>query len=250
MGIFKSIRDNLRHQLNSVADGIEHRNVAAVYEAAIDNAVRHTKEFQERLAGLVVMRDRAKDELTAHEAELKQVIAGIQGAVAEDDDDTALVLIARKDELTATVEDKARLLDDLTARVEESTQNLKELRAGVPALQREREQAVAQKALAEAQIDVQEATSGLSDEAHIRGLNSVREKIERLEAQANPGYLDSEGNSVRGRARAMGRKAKEDSARAQLEALKRQMRGEAAAPPADEAPADEAPADDGIERKL
>jgi len=246
MGIFKAIRDNLKHQLNSVADGVEQRNVAAVYEAAIDNAAKHTKDFQERLAGLVVLRDRAKDELSTHETDLKQVIAGIQGAVAEDDDDTALVLIARKDELTASVEETTRLVTDLSTQIEESKQNLKELREGVPALRREKEQAVANKALAEAQIDVQEAVSGLSDQAHIKGLASVRENIGRLERQANPGYIDGEGNSVRGRAEAMGRKAKEASARAQLEAMKRQLRGEPEAPEA----TDEPTTDEGTERKL
>jgi len=238
MGIFSAIRNNLRHQLNSVVEGVEQRNVAAVYEAAIARAVEHTNEYKDRLAGLVVLRDRSAEELAAHEVELRQVMAGIQGAVAEDDDDTALVLLARKDDLTRAIEEKTRLVTQLTDQVEEAKTNLAELRAGVPALRAEMEQAVAQKALAEAQIDVQEAVSGLSDAAHNKGLASVRENIERLEAQANPGYLDSEGNSVRGRAEAMGRQAKEASARAQLEALKRQRRGETEEEPGGEAPDD------------
>ncbi len=137
-----------------------------------------------------------------------------------------MVLLTRKEELAAVLEDKARLLTTLTEQVEDAKRNLAELRAGVPALQREKEEALANHALAEARIDIQDTLSGLSDQAHIRGLNSVRESIDRLEAQANPGYLDSEGNSVRGRAEAMGRKAKEDAARAQLEALKRAHFGE------------------------
>jgi phage shock protein A len=233
MGIFKSIRDNLRHQLNQVVEGVEQRNVAAVYEAAIDHAVRQTAEYRSRLAGLVVMRDKTRDELTAREADLKQVLAGVQGAVTEGDDDTALVLISRKEELTAELEDKARLLTQLTDQVEEAKRNLAELRAGVPELQREKEQAVANKVLAEARIDIDESMTGLSDQAHIKGLDSVRESIGRLERQANPGYIDGEGHSVRGRAEAMGRKAKEASARAQLEALKRELRGETE-PPTDD----------------
>ncbi len=226
MGIFATIRNNVRHKLHSVVEGVEQRNVAAVYEAAIESAIQHTSDYKDRLAGLVVMRDRTADELAVHEADLKQVMAGVEGAVAEGDDDTAVVLLTRKEELAAVLEDKARLLTTLTEQVEDAKRNLAELRAGVPALQREKEEALANHALAEARIDIQDTLSGLSDQAHIRGLNSVRESIDRLEAQANPGYLDSEGNSVRGRAEAMGRKAKEDAARAQLEALKRAHFGE------------------------
>lgn len=245
MGIFRAIRDDLRQRLNRVVDGVEQRNVAAVYEAAIENAVKHTAEFQERLAGLVVQRDRASEELATHETELRRVAAGVEGAVAEDDDDTALVLLARKDELLSAIDATSRRVTELTERVEEAKQNLAELRAGVPALRREKEQAVANHALAEARIEIQEATTGLSDQAHHRGLDSVRESIGRLERAANPGYLDSEGESVRGRAEAMGRKAKEDAARAQLEAMKRQLRGE---PEPTEAP-DDAPDPDGPDER-
>jgi len=227
MGIFQRIRDNLRQQLNQVVDGVEQRNVAAVYESAIENAIQHLAEHKSRIAGLVVMRDRTTDEVTALETELKQVVAGVQGSVAEGDDDTALVLLARKEELTTELSDKARLLTDLADQVEGATAGQKELREGVQALKREKETAVANHALAEAQIDIDEATTGLSDQAHIRGLDSVRESIGRLERQANPGYIDSEGKSVRGRAEAMGRKAAEASAREQLEALKEAMRADA-----------------------
>jgi len=225
MGIFRSIRNDLRQRLTAVVEGVEQRNVAAVYESAIAAAEAKAAEFRERLAGLVVMRDRASEELQALQAEQQRVVHSVQEAVRDGDDDTALVLIARRDDLTREVEAKAQLLDELTARVEEAKGELAELRAGVPKLRREKEEKVAQQALAATQIEVQEATSGLSDQAHVRGLASVREDIGRLERQADPGYLDAEGNSVRGRAEAMGRRAAEQSARAQLEAMKRQRAG-------------------------
>ncbi len=58
MGIFATIRNNVRHKLHSVVEGVEQRNVAAVYEAAIESAIQHTSDYKDRLAGLVVMRDR------------------------------------------------------------------------------------------------------------------------------------------------------------------------------------------------
>ncbi len=226
MGIFQRIRDNLSQQLNQVVDGVERRNVAAVYESAIDHAIQQLAEHKGRIASLVVMRDRTTEEVAALETELEQVVAGVQGAVAQDDDDTALVLLTRKEELTTERSDKARLLADLTDQLEGATAGQKELKEGVQALTREKERAVANHALAEARIDVDEALTGLSDQAHIRGLHSVRESIGRLERQANPGRVDGEGKRVRGRAEAMGRKAAEASARDQLEALKRAMRGD------------------------
>ena len=79
---------------------------------------------------------------------------------------------------------------------------------------------LAQRAVADAAIDIYDATTGLSDNATHQGLASVREQVGRLERAAGDGYLDADGNSVRGRAEALGRRAAEASAREQLEALK------------------------------
>ena len=87
-------------------------------------------------------------------------------------------------------------------------------------LEHERLTAPARQAVAQSRVDVADEESRLGTSGTARGLAAVRDTIEAKTRQANPGLLDENGIPIRGRQARYARQAAEDSARAQLAALK------------------------------
>ena len=250
MGVFDRLNNVAKGKASKAVGDLERANPAAVYEAAIDNAVARIAEHKNAVAGLAAERNKVAEAIEELEREQAQIQVALAEAVREEEDETAVVLLARRDELEATVADKRRIHAEVAAQVEETKHGLEKLRTDVQDLKRERESALAKLAVAQAAIDIDEATSGLSDSAQARGLESVRSSINVLEQQAHEGYLDEEGNSVRGRAAALGKKAREADARAELERLKRQMNGEPEPSEPSDDPADPDPPEEAPKRDL
>lgn len=229
MSLFDRLGNLVKGKANAAAErvvgGLEQDHVDAVYEAAVDDGKARLAEHRSTAAALVVQRDRRAEELQAAERELAQVAVALKGAVDEGDDDTAVALLAHREELVGRVEALTAELLAVSTQVEQAKEAIRAHEAGVVALGREKTTAVAQKAAAEAAIVIADAISGVSDHPTARALDSVRESVGALERRAHPGWLDEDGESVRGRAEALGKKAKEQDARDQLEALKKQRKG-------------------------
>lgn len=214
------IGDGVRRRLDRAARDLETRNPEAVFEAALQRGQEQLAELKRRAAGLVQQRNTLSERSEAAERDLARLAQALHGALEEGDDDTALVLTARRTELVAEQEARAAEHAEAAGAVEEAKRNLVDVRASLEALKRERDTALAQLAAAEAAIEIDETHSGVSDRPQARALDSVRTAIGGLERRAHAGWLDEDGESVRGRAAALGRKAAEQSAREQLEALK------------------------------
>ena len=220
MSAFDRIRNVAKGKASRIAGDLERRNPDAVYEAAIDGRIASLAEHKEIAATLVTQRNQIAAQLDGLNRELEKLMAALQGALQEGDDDTALVLEHRRQEVLAAVEAKTAELAVVTEQVEATKAALHQLREHTEALKREQVTAKAQLAAAEAAIEINDTLSGLSDSPTARALGSVRDSVEALKRRAHPGFLDEEGNSVQGRAEAMGRKAAENRARAELERLK------------------------------
>ncbi len=225
VGLFDRIRNGVKGAAENAVRGVEERNPEAVYDSAIDGRVEAADELRQRVAGLVVQRDREAERIVALEREDASLADALRAALDESDDDTALVLQVRRgevaDELLAC---RGRLLEWST-QVDEGKAGLAAAKDGVGALRREKDVMLAQRASAEAALHVQETLSGLGTDPQSRALSSVREAVEVLESRAHEGWRDTDGESVRGRAEALGKKAAEASARDQLAALKKQRKG-------------------------
>ncbi|HHO53133.1 MAG TPA: hypothetical protein ENK18_20220 [Deltaproteobacteria bacterium] len=215
MGMFGRIRDGVRGAAERLVRGLEGSNPGAVFEAAIQARSEQLRGLRQRAAGIVVQRDAAVAEHERHEADREAVRRALRAAVAEGDDDTALVLQVRSEELAALVEDRGALAAELERQSELIQAQLVELKQEIASLKREREQAVAELAIAEARIDMQEATSGLSEDPSERSLQTVRSSIGALESLVEGGAGPHSAHSAR--------LVRGQSARAQLAALKRQL---------------------------
>jgi phage shock protein A len=215
MGVFDRIA-------NVWVSDIESRNPEAVYEAAIDERVRKHRELKKAVSGIVYLRNKLSTELESKERELKEVMAQLPVAIDDGEDEVALVLIQKKDELTTSIETLSAELKKVSEQAEEAKSGLLAFQVEIEKLKREKEQMLAKKANAEARIRIQETLDGLSTDADVKALENVREHISKLQAEADIG-TEIKGDSLDTKLKKIKEKAANSSAKSQLDEMKRQV---------------------------
>ena len=156
MGFFDRLANVWKGFLSLWISEVETKNPEAVYEAAIEERVRKHKELKKAVSGIVYLRNKLAAELEAKEKELAEVQVQIPIAVEEGEDEVALVLIQRKDELSARIAELQVELEKVAAQTEEAKSGLIAFQEEIKKLQREKEEMLAKKANAEARITIQE----------------------------------------------------------------------------------------------
>jgi phage shock protein A len=228
MGFFDRLANVWRGFLNLWVSDIEARNPEAVYEAAIDERVKKHRELKKAVSGIVYLRNKLSTELEAKENELKDVMQQLPIAIDSGEDEVALVLIQKKDELTSAIEALSAELKKVSDQAEDAKSGLLQFQAEIEKLKREKEKMLAAKANAEARIDIQETLDGLSTDADVKALDNVREHINKLQAEADIGS-EIQGDSLDAKLAKIKEKASNANARTQLAEMKRQMEARKAA---------------------
>jgi phage shock protein A len=222
MGFFDRLANIWRGFLSLWVSDIESRNPEAVYESAIDERVRKHRDLKKAVSGIVYLRNKLSTELETRERELKEVMGQLPVAIDDGEDEVALLLIQKKDELTGRIELLSAELGKVSDQAEEAKAGLLAFQGEIEKLKREKEQMLAKKANAEARIRIQETLDGLSTEADVKALENVREHISKLHAEADIGS-EIQGDSLDAKLKKIKEKAANSSARNQLEEMKRQM---------------------------
>jgi phage shock protein A len=207
----------------------EQSNPGAVYEAAIQERIEQYARLRQAAAGVLYMRNKLSKELDVKTIELRRVGAQLDLAIDRDDDDVALALINRRDWLTAEVERVTAELADLTSEAEDAKKNLIGFQTEIERLREEKVRMLARLANAKARLRLQETLAGLSPDADIRALESVREHVQRIveEARLNRDVRNGDLERRLGKIRA---DEAEVAARQQLDELKRSRRVNIAIP--------------------
>jgi phage shock protein A len=205
----------------------ETQNPRAVYEQAIDERTRQYRQLKEAVAGILYMRNKLEAEITERRAEIARTHDDIRRAVRRGQDDISLTLIAQKQNLMEELERAERELEGVRSEAEEAKANLVRFREEIRGLMREKSRMLATLANAQARRRIQEALDGLSVDADMRALESVREHVARLSTE---GSLERElgDPSLRTRLRAIRDEAREEAARRELAELKQQFLPEGA----------------------
>ncbi len=220
MGFFDRLANLWRGFTSLFLSNVESKNPEAVYEAAIEERKRRYEEMKRTVAGIVYLRNKLQDELEEKEKALADIQAQIPVAVDEGQDDVALVLIQRKDELVARITELKGELAKLVDQVDDAKAGLIAFREEIEKLRREKEEMLARKATAEARLEIQRSLDGLSTDADIQALENVRTHIKKLQAEADVG-AELEGASLEGKLEEIRKKVATASAQAQLEELKK-----------------------------
>ena len=222
MGFFDRLSNIWKGFLSLWVSNIETRNPEAVYESAIDERVKKHKELKKAVSGIVYLRNKLSKELEEKETQLREVMQQLPVALEENEDEVALVLIAKKDELTGEIEALSVELSKVSDQAEEAKRGLITFQGEIEKLKREKEKMIAKKANAEARISIQESLDGLSTDADIKQLDNVRQHIDKLQAEADIGS-EIQGDSLDAKLAKIKEKAANASAKSQLEQMKKQM---------------------------
>jgi phage shock protein A len=227
-GFFERIANIWKGFISLWVADIESRNPEAVYESAINERVKKHLELKKAVSGIVYLRNKISTELETKEKELRDVMTQLPIAVEDGEDEVALVLIQKKDELTKAIEGLSGELTKISGQADEAKSGLVQFQGEIEKLKREKEEMLAKKSNAEARIRIQDALSGLSTDADIKALENVREHIQKMQAEADIGS-EIQGDSLDSKLKKIKEKAANSTAKNQLEEMKRQMAARKAA---------------------
>jgi len=223
-GVFSRLCGLLRGGASNWMREREEQNPRAVYEHAISERVRRYRELKQAVAGILFMRNKLEAELGERRTELARTHDDIRRAVTQGDDEVGLALIQHKQVLLGETERAEREWSGLVREAEEAKGNLLRFREEIRVLERERGRTLATLANARARRRLREAFDGLSVDADMQALESVRAHVAQLssenELDRELGVSDDTGRRIR----ALRADAVQEGARRELDALKQELR--------------------------
>jgi phage shock protein A len=224
-GLLARFANMLRASFGAFVRHGERQNPAAVYENAIDERARQYRALKEAVAGILYMRNKLEAEIHERRVEIARLHDDVKHAIRRGQDELSVALIEQKQLLLDELERAERELEGVRREAEEAKNNLVRFREEIRGLMREKGRMLATLANAQARRRLSEALDGLSVDADMRALESVREHIAKL---ATESALDREigggDDSTRMRLRAIRDEARHEAARRELEELKQSLR--------------------------
>jgi len=228
MGFFSRVTNVWKGFLALFVSDLENNNAEAVYESAIEERIKRHRELKKAVSGIVYLRNKLQGELEEKQKLLAEIIQQLPVAIEEGEDEAALVLIQKKDELSTQISEIQTELEKVSEQAEEAKSGLVSFQGEIEKLKREKHEMLAKKANAEARIQIQETLDGLSTEADIRALDNVREGINKLQAEADVGSELAE-DDLDAKLEEIKAKTSTASAKKQLDEMKKQMAAQKAA---------------------
>jgi len=228
MGLISRLGNLWRGFLSLWISDIEKEHPEIAYENAINSMVEKYTRLRTATAAIVRRREDIDTRQKADTEQLAQVEAQLNVAVETNQDDLAVVLIQKKNELIKELADLRIELDTAQKDADSAKASLLTVQAEIKKLKAERDTMLAKLQSAQARIKIQGQLDGLSVDADVKALDTVREHIKTTIAEANLGREMSE-SSLDSRLSALQTQAGDVQARQQLAEMKAKRAAQAAA---------------------
>jgi phage shock protein A len=170
-------------------------------------------------AGIIRRREDLDERYKRATTELAQTEAELDTAVSTNQDDLAVILIQKKNQLSVDVAELKTEMETARSDADSAKGSLLGVQSEIRKLQSERDSMLAKMQSAQARIKVQEQLDGLSVDAEVKALDNVRQHIKTTIAEANLGKELSE-SSLDSRLAALRNQTGEVQAKQQLAELK------------------------------
>jgi phage shock protein A len=219
IGFFARLANLWRGFLSIWISDQEKAHPEIAYENAINAMVEKYSALKQATAGLIRRREELALRFQTQSKELAQVTADLDTAVATNQDDLALVLIQKKQQLEQDVATIKGDLDLSTQEADSAKSSILQVQGEIKKLKAEKDQMMARLRSAEAKLRIQNQLEGLSVEADVKALENVREHVQNVVAEAN---LNKEiaGSDLDARLQQLRSQTGEVTARSELERLK------------------------------
>lgn len=187
MGVFSRLGNLWKGFLSLWISDIEKDHPEIAYENAINSMVGKYAKLKSATAAIIRRRDELADRFKSATAELAQTEAELNTAVETNQDDLAVVLIQKKNQLNADLADLKTDMESARTDADSAKSSLLSVQSEIRKLKAERDAMLAKMQSAQARLKIQEQLDGLSVDDEVRALDNVRTHIKNTIAEANLG---------------------------------------------------------------
>jgi phage shock protein A len=226
--MFKRLANLWKGFLSLWISDIEKEHPEIAYENAINSMVEKYSKLKTATASIIRRREDMDERYKRATAELAQTEAELDTAVSTNQDDLAVILIQKKNQLTTEVTELKAEMEQARGDADAAKGSLLGVQSEIRKLQGERDSMLAKMQSAQARIKVQEQLDGLSVDAEVKALDNVRQHIKTTIAEANLGKELSE-SSLDSRLAALRNQTGDVQAKQQLAELKAKKAAQQAA---------------------
>lgn len=228
MGFFSRLGNLWRGFLSLWISDVEKAHPEIAYENAINSMVEKYTKLKTATANIIRRREELDTRFSQTNRDLQETEAQLAAAMDTNQDDLAVVLIQKKNELAKELADLRADLDLAQKDADSAKSSLLTVQAEIKKLKAERDSMLAKLQSAQARIKIQEQLDGLSVDDEVKALDNVRSHIKTTIAEANLGRELSE-SSLDSRLAALKNQAGDVQARAQLAEMKAKRAAQQAA---------------------
>jgi phage shock protein A len=218
-GFFGRLSNLWRGFVSLWISDVEKANPEIAYENAITSMIEKYSGLKRATAAIIRRREELEQRHGTQAKELAQVSLDLNVAVETNQDDLALVLIQKKNQLQAEVAELETDMKTASKDADSAKASLMQVQTEIKKLKAEKDAMMAKLQSAQARIRIQQQLEGLSVDNEVKALDNVREHIKNTIAQAN---LEKElgESSLDQRLSALRAQSGEVTARQQLDQLK------------------------------
>lgn len=219
VGFFTRLKNLWKGFVSIWISDIEKEHPEIAYENAINSMIEKYSKLKQATAAIIKQREDIDERLKSTARDLAQTEAELNVAVETNQDDLAVILIQKKNQLETEVAEMRGDLGTASKDADSAKTSLLQVQAEIKKLKAERDVMLARMQSAQARLRIQGQLDGLSVDAEVRALDNVREHIKTTVAAANLGKELSE-SSLDGRLAALRGQAGEVQAKQQLAEIK------------------------------
>jgi phage shock protein A len=185
MGLFSRLGNLWRGFLSIWISDIEKEHPEIAYENAINSMIEKYAKLKSATAAIIRRREDLDDRFKRASAEMAQTEAELNTAVETNQDDLAVVLIQKKNQLAAEVSELKTDMETARSDADSAKTSLLSVQSEIKKLKAERDSMLAKMQSAQARLKIQGMLDGLSVDDEVRALDNVRTHIKNTIAEAN-----------------------------------------------------------------
>jgi phage shock protein A len=220
MGLFSRLKDLLEANLADLLDKAE--DPEKMLNLYIERAGEELKEFNVQVNRAVADELALRQKIEASEKEIESWASQARVAIQQGRDDLARVALERRQTAQASLENYRAQLAEQQKAVAELRENYRLLEEKLHKAKAEREQLIIRKRRAEALKEASEAVQQVSGASALSDFDRMREKVERLEAEARASSLSASG-SLEDEFEQLKKAAQQKSVEEELARLKKEL---------------------------
>lgn len=185
MGLVSRLANLWKGFLSIWISDIEKEHPEIAYENAINSMVGKYAKLKSATAAIIRRREDLDERYNKATAELAQTEAELNTAVETNQDDLAVMLIQKKNQLSAEVSELKTDMEAARSDADSAKTSLMSVQGEIKKLKAERDTMLAKMQSAQARMRIQEQLDGLSVDDEVRALDNVRTHIKNVIAEAN-----------------------------------------------------------------